>query len=104
MSSRQRLGLSRGAGVLGPITKPPGPFVSRLPRQGVKFNRCPMKNTDQKKAFYIRSVERGIARVAKRCPWCGKLHQVEIPLDDVDMEYVKQMPCGKCDDPAVFGN
>lgn len=63
-----------------------------------------VKNTDQKKAFYVRRVERGMAHVAKRCPWCGKLHQVTVPLDDVEMEYVRQLPCGKCDDPAVFGN
>ena len=63
-----------------------------------------MKNTDQKKAFYVRRVERGMAHVAKRCPWCGKLHQVMVPLDDVEMEYVRQLPCGKYNDPAVFDN
>ena len=52
----------------------------------------------------MRRVEHGMAHVAKRCPWCGKLHQVTVPLDDVDMDYVRQLPCGKCDDPAVFGN
>lgn len=76
------------------------------PRRGdciAWYNYC-VKNTDQKRSFYVRRVENGKAHVAKRCPWCGKLHQVVVPLDDVDMDYVRQLPCGQCDDPAVFGN
>ncbi|GIK52975.1 MAG: hypothetical protein HUU03_06125 [Planctomycetaceae bacterium] len=63
-----------------------------------------MKDTDQKKSFYVRRVIDGMAHVAKRCHWCGKLHQVIVPLDDVGLDYVPQIPCGRCDDSRVFGH